>query len=423
MSALVLAVTTLSESNLASAGEGHAHDESCGHAGRGHGRSGRFAGMLYAMTNQDTENTIVRFGRRETGALVWLDERETGGVGSGNFILPRSEVFGEATDPILNAHGLTFSPKRDFLLAVNAGDDTVSVFEVKHDGRLHLRDRVESNGRIPVSIAIRGNLVYVANAGDFVTGEAPSLTGFRLRSSGRLTPISDSKRNFAPAVGMFPTSRITDVLFSPGGDSLVVANTFSDEIDVFEVADDGRLKGRKTVTSVAPNPFGMVFLNENVLAVTDANAIAGVGASSVSTYELSGTELRVISAAVPNGQTEACWLSVTPDGKNLYSANAPSFGVQGAAESSISHYSVNEDGSIELVAGAVDPRPSIPSIAQNAAPLESVISSDGRFYYQLWAGLGEVAAYRIESDGSLTLIEGGAGTGLPIFSAAALTGF
>lgn len=385
-------------------------------------QSKHLAGSVYAMTNRADANTIVHYGRYSDGSLVRLDETETGGIGSGNFVLPHSEIFDEAADPLLNAHGLVFSAERRFLLTVNAGDDSVTVFRVKPTGDLHRTDIVASGGRIPVSIAIHNQLVYVAHAGDFVTGEPPSVVGFTLHANGRLSPIAGSVREFTPAFG-FPTSRITDAIFNPAGDRLIVANTFGDEIDVFEVRADGLLGARNTVTAVAGGPFGMLFIGSDVLAVTDAEATSGIGASSVTTYRLDDLDLQVISAAVANGQTEACWLSLTPDGQHLYSSNAPSYILQGPAYSTLSHYTVAPDGSIELAEGAIDPRPFNTATQQNAAALESVISEDGQYLYQLWAGEGEVAAYVIEEDGSLTLIEDGAGTGLPLFSSAGLAGF
>jgi hypothetical protein len=48
---------------------------------------------------------------------------------------------------------------------VNAGSNTVTVFSV-HGDSLARRQVVSSGGTFPVSVAVRGNLVYVLNARD-----------------------------------------------------------------------------------------------------------------------------------------------------------------------------------------------------------------------------------------------------------------
>ena len=52
-----------------------------------------------------------------------------------------------------------------FLLAVDAGSNQVSVQQILPGGSLRLRDVVSAGGVLPVSIAVHGSLVYVANAG------------------------------------------------------------------------------------------------------------------------------------------------------------------------------------------------------------------------------------------------------------------
>ena len=71
-----------------------------------------------------------------------------------------------------------------FVIAVDAGSDQVSVLRIHPDGSLSLVSHgvVSSGGALPDSVAVFGNLVYVANSG---TGDA-NYTGFRLGFNGRL---------------------------------------------------------------------------------------------------------------------------------------------------------------------------------------------------------------------------------------------
>ena len=51
-----------------------------------------------------------------------------------------------------------------FLLAAAAGSNQVSVLRIQPGGLLRLATVVSSGGVLPVSVAVHGSLVYVANA-------------------------------------------------------------------------------------------------------------------------------------------------------------------------------------------------------------------------------------------------------------------
>ncbi len=69
---------------------------------------------------------------------------------------------------------------------------------------------VSSGGALPVSVAVHGDLAFVANAGDGGAG----YTGFRLGGNGRLRPVAGS------AISLPDGSRPGDVLFNGTGNSL-----------------------------------------------------------------------------------------------------------------------------------------------------------------------------------------------------------
>lgn len=66
-------------------------------------------------------------------------------------------------DHLASQGSLTYDPRSGELYAVNAGSNTVSAFSVRGD-HLTLEQVVSSGGTFPVSVAARGDLVYVANA-------------------------------------------------------------------------------------------------------------------------------------------------------------------------------------------------------------------------------------------------------------------
>ena len=93
----------------------------------------------------------------------------TGGAGTGGGLGNQGAVF--------------LSQNEKWLLAVNAGSDSISAFAVDRDG-LRLTDVVPSGGVRPVSITEHHGIVYVLNAG------SDTITGFTLDRDGRLAPLA-----------------------------------------------------------------------------------------------------------------------------------------------------------------------------------------------------------------------------------------
>lgn len=368
------------------------------------------AGTVYAMTNGADHNAVVRYARHADGSLEYRDTTLTGGRGTGSKVIPALAVDG--VDPLTSQHSLTLTADRTVLIASNTGDDTMTSFQVGEDGELRIASRIASGGRFPNSVAIHGDLVYVANAGDPGHGAAASVIGFRIGRHGVLHQISEA----AGALGS-PASQPTHALFSPDGSRLVVSDVATNQIAVFPVHPDGTIGPATFNASAGGNPFGMIFASPDKLLVSEAQGIVP-GAASVSSYRLTGTRLSAISPAVGNGQTAACWLSITPDRSFVYSSNTANFG--GAGDISI--YAMSPAGALILVEGAAVPRAPLPG-GVSSGPVDSLISADGRYLYQQYSGLGVVGAFTIGHDGRLSPIAGGDGGQLPVLGAEGLDGF
>jgi DNA-binding beta-propeller fold protein YncE len=141
---------------------------------------------------------------------------------------------------------LTYDPLHSLLYAVNAGSNTVSVFAVRGD-RLALRRVVSSGGTFPVSVAVRGDLVYVLNA---LNGG--SLQGYRVVGGGFLIPLPGSSRALGLNPGATPqfTNTPGQVAFTPDGTQLIVTTKANgNDIDVFGVRPGGRLSAAPVVNS------------------------------------------------------------------------------------------------------------------------------------------------------------------------------
>ncbi|HLF84429.1 MAG TPA: beta-propeller fold lactonase family protein, partial [Blastocatellia bacterium] len=120
--------------------------------------------FVYTITNPDGPNAVAAYERNpETGELIFLGTYPTGGRGAGRLIDSQSPL-------VVNAEGT-------LLFAVNPGSDDISVMAINDDGSLALRDGpVPSRGVEPASLALRGDLIYVANKGDAV--DPPNYSGF-----------------------------------------------------------------------------------------------------------------------------------------------------------------------------------------------------------------------------------------------------
>ena len=218
------------------------------------------------------------------------------------------------------------------MIAVDAGSNQISVLRIEPGGALSLvRDGVvSSGGALPVSIAIHGDLAYVANAGAAGT----NYSGFRLSPDGRL-------RSIPGATVLLPAgSQPGDVLFNRDGTRLVGTRVGTSEIDSFTVDSHGRL-------IVAPGspfpaqglgPFGSEFRPTEADQLFVSNAHNGAGAGTVSAFrDGAGGKLTSIGASpFPDLQTAPCWVEISPDGRFLFTVNT--------ASGTISRYAITRGG-------------------------------------------------------------------------------
>ena len=147
-------------------------------------RTSPVVGHVYVNDNTAGANTVAAFNRHADGTLT----PEAGSPFAAG---------GAGTGAGLSSQGaLQISPDGRFLIAADAGSNQVSVLRIRPDGSLRLVPGGvrASGGVLPVSIAIHGDLVYVANSG---TGGS-NYTGFRLAGDGRLRPIPGSTVSLPP---------------------------------------------------------------------------------------------------------------------------------------------------------------------------------------------------------------------------------
>ena len=224
-------------------------------------------GHAYVNDNTAISNTVAGFNRHADGSLTPIPGSPfvTGGAGSGAGLPSQGAI--------------QLSSDGRYLLAVDAASNQISVLGLGFGGVPQpVGAPVSSGGSDPVSIAVSGNLVYVANAG---AGE-PNVTGFRLGWNGVLSPLPSS------TVALPAGSGPDDVLFDPTGQRLVVPLVNASTIASFHVGWDGRLIAApgSPFAAQGPGPFGSEFRPTNPSQLFVSNAHGGEGNGTVSAFNV-----------------------------------------------------------------------------------------------------------------------------------------
>jgi 6-phosphogluconolactonase (cycloisomerase 2 family) len=320
-------------------------------------------GAVYTLAN-GAPNAVLAFDRAADGSLTAVGSTLTGGAGAGAGL--------GSQGALVEANG--------FLLAVNAGSNDVSVLRVRV-GRLHVTDVEPSGGTRPVSIAVRGRLVYVLNAGG-----AGNVAGFRLDGRGALRPIAGSVQPLANA-----DAGAAQVSITPDADALVVTEKATNTIDTFALTAGGRARPVVAHRSNGVTPFGFAFGRGDSLIVSEAAGGAPL-ASSVSSYAIGDGAFRTISAVVPTLQTAACWLITNESGDLAFTTNAGS--------DSVGTLAVANGGAVTLThtetAGA------------GSHPTDLALTGNEDRLFTLDAFTHQISALRVGAGGSLTYLGRGA---------------
>jgi 6-phosphogluconolactonase len=329
------------------------------------------AGHVYVNDNTAGTNTIAGFARAADGSLTPLPGSPFSASGAG-----LGKGLGSQGAIQITANGR-------YLLAVDAGSNQISVLRIERNGSLEIVGGPVSSGGIdPVSIAIHRHLVYVANAGNGVTGA--NYTGFTLRR-GVLTPLAGS------TVALSPTAGPDDVLFNSDGTKLVGNEVTPSVIDSFTVGHNGLLTAApgSPFTAQGLGPFGSEFrpTNPNQLFVTNAHNGTGLGTVSAFNDAANGTLSSIGSSPFPDFQTAPCWLVISHDGQYLFAVNT--------ASGTISRYWIAPRGALTLL-GSTNV-----AAGGGVGGTDPGLSADGRYLYVDEAGIDSVGEFAVNG-GNLT---------------------
>jgi 6-phosphogluconolactonase (cycloisomerase 2 family) len=320
------------------------------------------------MSDNLTANTVVAYARHSDGSLQQSSSYGTGGRGG--------ILDGAVVDHTGSQGALTLDRTSGQLYAVNAGSDTITVFDV-HGDRLGKRQVISSGGTFPVSIAAHGNLVYVLNARD-----GGSIQGY-LRVGHKLLKVPAWHRSLglpaAPA-GMEFTHTPGQVAFTPDGSRLIVTTKAgSNAINIYTV-DQRHGPSASPVANVRPGavPFAVDFDATGHLVVAEA------GPNAVATYRINRDNTLSPYDSAATGQKATCWI-ITVNG-NVYAGNAGSGNLSG--------YAVRGAGALR----------SLGTFATAAGQVDVAATPDGRYLYAQTGAAGHLIALRIGRDGALTKV-------------------
>ncbi|MEP4380015.1 MAG: hypothetical protein ABJ215_13840 [Alphaproteobacteria bacterium] len=396
-------------------------------------------GYLYTSLNGEGVNQVVSFERLVDGNLGTQKAYSTNSAGGANV-----NAGGDAAGDF-DAQG-ALQIIGDHLLVVNAGGNTISVFDVdKSDGGLALSDNVSSGGVRPVSIAyvkkagskdqywvVVGNQWNNPNVQKGGPGEGPiemyPNAAFHADGGGheqRLAERNIFLFSFDSNTGaLTPEKSLDSFVGTHGGPTTVAFNNDGTKLGVstWGIAHFGT----KNPTAQKPSRVYVYDFDKGAGSVSNARyfeeqGIAGsIGFSwdktsstlFVSNFNLtlekrdnsltvlrddgrSVTKVAKFGTGIGDDIDEACWTTLSPDGTKLYLS---SFG-----GNLISEFDVAPGGKVSKVGSGADTtfarrKPGTPA----GDTKDMYITDDGKFMYVLGAfQTFTVSRFDLESPGSL----------------------
>lgn len=336
-------------------------------SGRGHNR-----GFVYTLSNQTSGNMVMAYERSANGILTYSASYFAGGNGTGA--------------GLGNQGAVVIADNNNVLLAVNAGSNSISSLRITGGG-LNLKSTEYSGGISPVSIAQYNGLVYVLNAGG--TG---NISGFRLDENDKLTPIPNSTRPLSST-----SAGAAQISFARNGSVLVITEKATNKLITYTINQAGLPGAMHSINSASPTPFGFAAGRFGNIYVSEA-AGAAANASNVSSYHINADgSISLTQGPAGTGQTAACWVVLTENGRYLYTTNA--------ASNTISCFAVNSNsGNISLSQSI--------AATSSLTPIDAALADDSKLLYVLNGNSHSITAFAVASNGSLNSLPTTV-TGLP----------
>jgi hypothetical protein len=225
------------------------------------------------------------------------------------------------------------NPDQTLLFAVNAGSDSVAVFSIKEDGTLVAvaGSPFPSGGNDPVSLALEGNVLIVANqSGDFARPSTilPNYTTLRVGSNGTLIPFGTTTNDTSHAsqntVSVAAGTSPSQALLPAGTNLLFGADFLGGLLQHFRLDGDGEL-----------HPLSPIALPASEFAATTPRFPLGlwsnpkapilyvgyVTANKMGVYSYNEQGGLKFLRTVPNAGQGICWIRSNQSGTRLYTTD------------------------------------------------------------------------------------------------------
>ncbi len=291
--------------------------------------------IVYFETNDANGNAVLAYFHKNDSTLVPLPGSpfSTGGLGIAN--------PGQGLGPDDDDNQLRITTDKKFLLAVNAGSNSIAVFRIYDHGLLSpvAGSPFYSGGQNPVSIGEFGKYLFVVNKAVSPVADKdpdPNYTVFTIDGDGKLWPVPNS--TFETTEGSSPSQALAsgDGRFLFGADFLgFMAMPAVGTLRSFNIHGNGTISPVAGTPLTIPAAGGALGLwqnpRANVLYVGFPLAgMVGVYDINVSTGALTFNKSVAAGPAV-------CWLRTNSDGSDLYALNS--------AENTVSVYNTSTPAS------------------------------------------------------------------------------
>ncbi|KAJ7756453.1 hypothetical protein DFH07DRAFT_480073 [Mycena maculata] len=277
-------------------------------------------GAAYFITNDPSGNAVIASSIGSDGQLTLQQATFSGGLGSHG-------GPGTGPDALFSQGAVKASPKGQIVATVNAGSNTISVFNIDPTNPTNLEmigEPVGSGGEFPMSLAINqaGNMVCAVNGG-FVNG----VSCYSVDKTKGLVPIANTVRSLnlnqtTPATG--PAGSVSHVIFNEANTQLIASvkgvPPTPGILAVWDIASDGSLS--QDFTAVQPStggllPFSMTVIpGKNAILATDAGD--GVDVFDFNNPPAAGVATGNSSNLPIEGQGATCWSSFSQQTGNFY---------------------------------------------------------------------------------------------------------
>jgi 6-phosphogluconolactonase len=239
----------------------------------------------------------------------------------------------------------------------------------------------------PSALAV--SFVYVTNSG------SNTISGFRVGSSGSLTPVPGSP---FPTGGTLPEGVAIRPVGSVGR-HLYVANFTSNNVSGFNIRADGSLAPVPgSPFPAGPNPMQPVVTPDGTrVYVTNHGSPGAVSAFNINA--LNGSLTQIAGSPFSTIDPNAFGIAITPDGRNLYAPNENR--ANNADPRRVAAFSIAANGSLSHVPGS----PFVTGPA-NSQPIGAAVSTFGTALYVAVSHGPNIAGFSIGSNGALTPLPG-----------------